>query len=181
MEATPACAAYNVPGSPMAWTATLPPNRAGLFDRRFELGERVLIRRMQHAVAHRIRTGLVDLDEVRALLMLLPDRRHEFIRGVGIGRVRQNLLRGIESIGVLVAAENIDGIAGDPQPWPGYQALVDGVTHRAVGRSRTLGAHVALGGEPGHEIFPCREDRQHGSLRHGFFHGLQVFRARMKE
>ena len=66
---------------------------------------------MQHSVAHRVGPGLVDFHEIRALLVLLPDHRDDLIRVVGVVGVRQDVLRRIEVIGILVAADEVDGIA----------------------------------------------------------------------
>src|SRR3984957_2989918 len=110
----------------------------GLLDRGLELCERVLIRRMQHPVAHRIRARLIDLGEVGPLLVLLSNRGNDLIGAVGIGCVRQDLLGGIEVIGILVAAEYIDGVAGDSQPWSWDQTLVDGISHCSVSGSRAF-------------------------------------------
>ena len=42
--------------------------------------------------------GLVDFQEIRAFFDLLPNHRHQFRGVVGLGRVRQNVLRRIEPI-----------------------------------------------------------------------------------
>ncbi len=59
------------------------------------------------------------------------------------------MLRGIEIVGVLVAAENVDGVGADPQARAQDQTLVDGVADRRAGRACALSAHVALGGKAG--------------------------------
>jgi hypothetical protein len=66
MEATPACAAKSVPGSPMAWTATPCAQAMRLFDGRGQLRLSVLVGCVQHAVNHSF-PGLVDLYEVLIL------------------------------------------------------------------------------------------------------------------
>ena len=129
----------------------------------------------------RVRAGLVDLDEVGALLHLLAHDRDDLLGVVGVVGVRQHVLRGIEVIGVLVAAQNVDGVAADAQPRPGNQSLIDGVADRRVGGAGAFGPHVALGGEAGHQVSlggQCREDR---ALRHGLLHRLQILRAGMQE
>ncbi len=66
----------------------LSPLARGLAHGRLKLGFRILIRRMELAVAHRVRPGLIDLDEVRAFLELAAHDGDEFvrvIRVVGIG------------------------------------------------------------------------------------------------
>ena len=113
--------------------------------------------------------------------MLLPDRGDNFIRAVGIRCVGQDVLRGIEVIGVLMAAENIDRIARDAQPRTRDQPFVDRVAHRAVGGAGTLRAHVAFGGKSRHQVIFGRKHRQDGPLRHGFFDRLQILGARMQK
>ena len=91
------------------------------------------------------------------------------------------MLLGVVANGVFVAAQNIDGIAADAQARPGNQPMVDRVADGGVGRTRAFGAHVAFGGEAGHQIVARGEHREDGALRNGFLHGLQIFRARMQE
>ena len=50
------------------------------------------------------------------------------------------MLNGIEVDGVLVPAENIDGVAADAQPWTRNYPLIDRVAHRRICRPRALGA-----------------------------------------
>ena len=64
---------------------------------------------------------------------------------------------------------------------PGIYALVDGIAHRCIGRTRALGSHVAFCGEACHQVIPRGEHRDDGALRHGLFDRLQVFRARMQK
>ena len=125
--------------------------------------------------------GLVDLDEIRALFVLLADDLHDLLRIVGVVGVRQDVLGGIEMIGILVAAENVDGIARDAQPRPDDEACVDGIAYRRIGGARPFGAHVALGGEARHQIVTGGAHREQGALRHGFFDGLQILIAGMQE
>ena len=91
------------------------------------------------------------------------------------------MLRGIEVIGVFVPAQNIDGVAADAQPWPRNQPLVDGVANRSVGRARAFGAHVALGGEAGHQVGLGRLLGQNRAPRNGFLDRLQILRAGMQK
>ena len=51
----------------------------------------------------------------------------------------------------------------------------------AVRPTGALGAHVALGGEAGHQIVARGQRRHHGALRHRFLDRLQVFGAGMQE
>ena len=129
----------------------------------------------------RVAAGLVDLDEVGAFLELLADHGDEFVGVVGVGGVGENVLLGIVADGVFVAAENVDGVAADAQARAGNQAVIDGVAHGGVGRARAFGAHVALGGEAGHQIVAGGERGEDGALRDGFLDGLQVFGAGMQE
>ncbi len=158
------------------------PTRA----RRFRHGGRelllgVLIRRDQVAVHDAVVAGLVDLGEIRAFLLLLAHHLDELLNVVGVIGIRQHVLRGIEAVGVLVSAEDVDGIAADAHPRAGNQPGVDGVAHRGVGGACALGAHIALGGEAGHQVIFRGESRENRSLRDGLFHRLQVLRAGMKE
>ena len=59
---------------------------------------------------------------------------------------------GVVVDGILVAAEDADGVAADAQAGTGNDARVDGVADGGVGRAGAFGAHVALGGETGHEV-----------------------------
>src|SRR5271167_2140522 len=99
----------------------------GLIDGGFQLDGRVLIWGVQHSVAHAIRTRLIDLYEIRTLLVLPANRGNDLISRVGVGCVRQHMLRGIETIGILVAAENVDRIAADPQARSLNRAAIDGI------------------------------------------------------
>ncbi len=84
-------------------------------------------------------------------------------------------------IGVFVAAEDVDGVAADAQPRPGNQTGIDRIANGGVGRARAFGAHVALGGEAGHQVVLGGQRRQDRALRHRFLHRLQIFRAGMQE
>ena len=91
------------------------------------------------------------------------------------------MLLGIVADGVFVAAKNVDGVAADAQARAGDESLIDGVAHGGVGGARAFGAHVALGGEAGHQIVASGERRHDGALRDGFLDGLQIFGAGMQE
>ena len=91
------------------------------------------------------------------------------------------MLFGIEIDCVLVAAQQVDGIAADAQTRAGDQAPVDGVAHGGIGRTGAFGAHIALGSEAGHQVILRGQDGDDGSLWHGFLHGLQIFRAGVQE
>ena len=100
---------------------------------------------------------------------------------VGVVGVRKRVLGGVETVGVLVAAQDVDGIATDAQPWARNDSLVDGIAHGGVGRASSFGAHVTLGSETGHQgclrgLF-CK-NRAPG---HGLLDSLQVLRAGMQK
>ncbi len=91
------------------------------------------------------------------------------------------MLFGIVADGVFVAAENVDGVAADAQARTGDEAAIDGVAHGGVGCARAFGAHVALGGEAGHQVVTRGQRGDDGALRDGFLHGLQILGAGMQE
>ncbi len=51
----------------------------------------------------------------------------------------------------------------------------------SIGGARALGAHVALGGKAGHQVFARGDLSQDRPLRHRLLYGLQVLRAGMQE
>ena len=91
------------------------------------------------------------------------------------------MLLGIVVNGVFMAPEDTDGIAADTQARPGNKSLVNGVTHRRVGRSGALGAHVSLSRKSRHQIVSRVQHRRNGALRNRFLNGLKVFRAGVQE
>ena len=91
------------------------------------------------------------------------------------------MLRRVVTDGVFVAAEDVDGVAADAQARAGNQALVDGVADGGIGGACAFGAHVALGGEAGHQVVAGGERGEDGALGDGFLDSLQVFRAGVKE
>ena len=113
--------------------------------------------------------------------MLRAHHLNKLVGGVGVVGVRQHVLRGIVAVGVLVAAQNVDGVAADAQPRAWNQPRVDGVANCRVGRARAFGAHVALGGESGHQVSLGRLLGENRAPRHGFDDGLQILRAGMQE
>jgi hypothetical protein len=80
-----------------------------------------------------VRAGLVDFDEVRAFFELVADCGNQFGGVVGVGGVREHVLRRVVAIGVFVAAENVDGVAADAQARAWDQTLIDGVAHGGIG------------------------------------------------
>ena len=113
--------------------------------------------------------------------MLRADHLDDLLGGVGVVGVGEHVLRGIEVVGVLVAAQNVDGVAADAQARARNEPLVDGVADGGVGRAGALGAHVALGGEAGHQVGLgglLGENRAPGN---GLLDGLQVLSAGMQE
>ena len=115
------------------------------------------------------------------MLDLLAHHLDNLLGTVGIIGVGKHVLRGIESVGVFVAPENIDGIAADAQARARDQPGIDGIAHSGIGGSCALCPHIAFGGEAGHEVGLRRQRCQDGALRYRFFHGLQIFRARMQK
>ena len=67
--------------------------------------------RVQHAVEHLVGSGLVHLDEIGTLLVLRADHFDDLFGVIGAVGVREHVLGGVEVVGVLVAAENVDRIA----------------------------------------------------------------------
>ena len=153
----------------------------GFVDRGGELLLGILVRRDELTVDGGVRAGFVNFDEVGAFLELFADDGDEFGDVVGVGGVGQHALLGIEADGVFVAAENIDGVAGDAQARAGDEAVVDGVTDGGVGGAGAFGAHVAFGGETAHQVVASSEGGDDGALRDGFLYGLQIFGAGMEE
>ena len=137
---------------------------SGLANRGVQLGFGVLIRSRELAIDERVTAGLIHFGEIGAQLILLAHHVHDLQRVVGVVGVGENVLRGIEAVGILVAAENVDRVSADAQPRPGNEAFVDGVTHGGIGRTRAFGPHVALGGEAGHQVVACGQRRENGAL-----------------
>ena len=90
------------------------------------------------------------------------------------------LLR-VVSDGVLVSAENVDGIAADSQARPRNLPTVNGVAHCSVGRAGAFRSHIALSCETCHQVVAGSERGHDGSLRHRLLDCLQVFRSGMKK
>ena len=128
-----------------------------------------------------VAAGLVDFGEVGAALALLAHDVDEVFGGVGVIGVGEDVLGGVVAYGVLVAAGDVDGVAGDPHAGAGDFAAVDGVADGDVGAARAFGAHVALGGEAGEEVGLGSSGGDQSTLRDGLLYGLQVFGARMEE
>src|SRR5208337_5219095 len=116
-------------------------------DGGFELGLGVLVRRGEFAIGKVIGAGLINLDEVGALLELLPYHGDQFAGIVGVSGIGGNVLGGIEVDCVFMAPKNADGVAADAHARAGNQSGVDGIAHGGVRRSRALGSHVAFCGE----------------------------------
>ncbi len=153
----------------------------GLGDRRGKLRFGVLVGRREGVAVEMVSSGLVDLGEVRALLALLTHHRDDLVGSVRVVGVREHVLRGVEADGVFMAAQDVDGVAGNAHARARNQAAVDGIAHGDVGAPGALGAHVALGGEAGHHIGLGGGCSQQGALRHGLFDRLQAFVAGVKE
>src|SRR5215475_13627286 len=154
---------------------------SGFFDGSGELGLGVLIWRGQLTVADRVGAGFVDLDEVGAFLELLANHSEELLSGIGIRGVRKHVLLGIETVGVFVTAENIDGITADAEAKTGDEAGVDGIANGGVRGTRAFSAHVAFGGKASEKIIARGHRRNDGALRNGLFDRLEILGSRMKE
>ena len=141
----------------------------------------VLVWRGEFSVGDRVGTCFVNLDEVGAFFQLFADHGDEFGGVVRVCGVGEDVLLGVVADGVLVAAENIDGVAADAQAGAGNFAAIDGVAHGGVCRAGAFGAHVALSRESGHQIGARGESGHDGALRDGFCDCLQVFLAGMEE
>ena len=107
--------------------------------------------------------------------MLLPHDDDEFVCIIRVGRIRQHMLRGIELIGILMPSQDVDRVAGDPQPGSRELAGIDGIAHGSVGGSGAFRAHIPLCGKSAHEIVPRRDQSEDGPLRHRLLDGLQIF------
>ena len=153
----------------------------GLLNRGRQLGFRVLIDTVVHAVAQIIAAGFVDFDEVRALFNLLADDGNKLLSIIGIGGIGENVLLRVVIDGVFVTTENAYCIAADSHARPGYEAFVDSVPNCSVGRTRAFRAHVALGGEAGHQILSRVQKRNYRALRDRFLNGLKVLRSWVKK
>jgi hypothetical protein len=64
--------------------------------------------------------------------MLLANDLNQLVDGVGIVGVGQNVLRGVVVDRVLVAAEDVDGVAAYAQAGAEDQPLIDGVADRSI-------------------------------------------------
>ena len=146
-----------------------------------KFGFGVLKRSGEAAVANGVGAGLVNFDEVGAFLELLADDGDELVCRVSVGGVGEDALLGIESVGVFVASEDVDGIAADAQAWTGDEAGVDGVAHGGIGRAGTFGAHIALGSKTSEKIIARGQGGDDGTLRDGFLNGLQILGTGMEE
>jgi hypothetical protein len=91
------------------------------------------------------------------------------------------MLGGIEMVGVLMAAEDVNGVAAYAQPWAGNQPSVDGIANRGVRRACAFGPHIALCSESGHKIGLCGLFGENRPPGNGFLNGLQIFRAGVQE
>src|SRR5579872_3244948 len=116
-----------------------------------QLSFAVLVWRRENAVAHRIAAGLIDLDEIGAFLELPADYLNQLLCVVRISRVREHMLLGVEAVGVLMPAEEVDSVAADAHARARDLALIDCISYRGIGGARALGTHVALSRETGHQ------------------------------
>ena len=152
-----------------------------LFNRGSQLRFCVLVRRMKLPIHQAVLARLVNLREVRALLVLLAHHLDNLIDRVGVVRVRKHMLRGVVVDRVLMPAQNIDCIAAHPHSRPQNQPLVDRFADCRVRRASALRAHVPLGRESGQQVRLRRVGGNQRSQRHRFLHRLQILRSRMQE
>ena len=129
----------------------------------------------------RVSAGLVNFDEIRTFFELLSDDSNEFAGVVGVGGVREHVLLRVVADGVLVSAENVDGVTTDAHPRTRNLTLIDGVADGGVGRPGAFGSHVALSGESSEKIITRSKDGHDGALRNRFLDSLQIFGAWVKE
>ena len=113
--------------------------------------------------------------------MLRAHDLDDLLGGVGVVGVREHMLRGVEAVGVFVAAQDVDGVAADAHAGTEDEALIDGVANGGVGGACALGAHVALGGEAGQQVGLGGLLGQDHAPGNGFLDGLQVFCAGMQK
>ncbi len=156
-------------------------NASGFFDGGAKFGFGVLKRSGEMAVTVRVWASFVHFDEVSAFFELLANDGNEFGGVVGVRGVGEDMLLRIVTIGVFVAAENVHGVATDAEARARDCAVIDSVANGGVGGASAFSAHVALGGEAGHEIVARSERGDNGALGDGLFNGLQIFGTGVKE
>ncbi len=157
------------------------PHSRRLFHRNLKLRLRVLIRSNKLPIDLAVLAGLINLDEVRALLQLLANYIHQLgsvIRIIGIAR---NMRRRVVLDRVLMPTENADRVPAHPHPRPRNQPRIDRVANRRVRRTSALRPHVAFSGKPGHQIVARRKLGKNRPLRDRLLNRLQVLRARMQK
>src|SRR5436309_7415340 len=150
---------------------------SGFVDSSAEFSLCVLIRSRKVSITNRIRTSLVNLDEIGALFELLADCLDELISTVHVSGFRQDWLQGVVADGVFVPAQNVDRIPADSQPWSRDFAAINRVPDGGVGGSSAFGSHIPLRRETSHQVVTGCEGSHDCSLWHGFLNSLQVFRA----
>ncbi len=146
-----------------------------------ELVDGVLEGGVEVVAGEGVGAGLVDLGEVGALFALGADGGDKLVGGVGAVGIGEDVLGGVEAVGVLVPAEDVDGHAGHPHARAGDHAGVDGVADGGVGGAGAFGAHVAFGGEAGHEVGGGGAGGDESALGDAFFDGLEVFGTGVEE
>src|SRR5690606_36068736 len=95
--------------------------------------------------------GRADLDDVGAVLDLVPDGGDRLVDAVGDALLDAAVRVAVRAVavGVAVSAGDAEGEAGRDDAWAGHEAVVDRVAQRDVGP--LVGADVAHGGEPGEQ------------------------------
>ena len=157
------------------------PGARGLADGGAEFVFRVLEGSGEVTACDRVSAGLVNFDEIRAFLELFSDDGNEFAGIIGVGGVREHVLLRVVADGILVSAENVDGVTADAQPRTGNLILIDSVADGGVRGAGALGSHVALSGESSEKVVARSEGGHDGALRNRFLDGLQIFGAGVKE
>ena len=153
----------------------------GLADSGGELRFVVLIGHRESVADEVVRSGLVHLGEVRALLALLAHDGNDLVRGVGVVGVRAHVLLGVVADCVLMSTQNVYGITRHAHARAGNASVVDCVAHGNVGALCAFGAHVALGGEAGHHVGFGGGGGLQRALRHGLLHCLEALVAGVEE
>src|SRR5579872_3877382 len=99
-----------------------------LADSGAQFGFGVLIRRGKNSVVDRIRAGFINFRKTRSLFALLAHYFNQLFSVIGKVGIWKDVLRRVKTDGVFMAAENVDGIAADPQSRPRNFPLINGIS-----------------------------------------------------
>ncbi len=123
MEATPACGGVAGAGFAGGVDGDAGAGAVGFGDGGGELGFGVLVGGDEVvAFGEAVAAGFVDLGEVGAAFVLLAHDGDDLVGVVGVVGVGEHVLRGVVADGVFVAAEDVDGVAGNAQAGAGDEA-----------------------------------------------------------